>query len=342
MKLFFAAHSLLILLIGFVLSLCKSTSGRTFIVGSNYGEREDPNAVAMVQYMHDRGERVIVIGQWCSDVTTLNLARGSIRAAYHFFCSQACFFTHSLSDIIPYAHQFSFVSKCMRYPRLVFLQHGVIGLKRTLSSGVSMKKYIRSLEPTFDKMVVSSKSERDVIASFGVPAEKLAITGLPRFDFYNSSSIVKKTVLVFFTWQDATQLSAKFEEIMRSDAMKSLERQGYEVVYGVHNMQQHAGAWASQSDFQEAIRSCCLLITDDSSLAWDIFYRGQEVVFYKAADDWLLDEPYLLSRRCEKIQDLNRLVLDGVGKTSSTPISFAAFNDNRNSERVFELLGPDR
>ena len=341
MKLLGATYSFFIFCIGYAMSLLATKGSKVVIVGSNYGGRADPNAVTISRYLAEQGEQLVVIGDHLTDSAVAQVKRGSVRAARYFFHSKACFYTHSLSDIIPFGHVFAHLFHPTRFTKLIFMQHGVIGLKSVSSNGVSMQDYVRSLEKTFNFMIVSSTREKQLVTGFGVPEEKISVTGLPRFDNYNAQPVGAKIVLVFFTWQKSAQLQKKMNEVLENEGLRALQNAGYLIVCQQHDMQESLFIDEKTSDiaFQTAIETCALLITDESSLAWDTFYRQQEVVFYKPDSEWLNSDPHLLDRVCRNSEEL-KLSLDSfLSSQNSTVVDFAEFTDDQNCARVASLAG---
>lgn len=327
---------------GFILSKIVPAQGEIYLVGSNYGNRTDPNAEQVRDELLKQKKIVFRVANTVQYSSTLR--RGTVRVAYYFFSSKACFYTHSLSDLLPHAHKLSSFKRFFRFPKLVFLQHGVIGLKSTLSNGVSLRDYIRSLQPTFDYMIVSSIAERKIIENFGVPSEQIAITGLPRFDCYHNHKQVEKSVLVFFTWQHESRLQQKFAVIEKSGVFDLLAAQGYSIFGIPHNMQRLSSSIPGLTDLddqqlQSKVASSALLITDDSSVAWDFLYRGQEVIFLAPSEDWLTSDPHLLGRRCNSEQNLTAMVENFLSEPdiNHAPV-FVDQHDNKNTERVLALV----
>lgn len=341
MKLLAAMHSFFICCIGYVMGLLATKRSTIVIVGSNYGGRADPNAVAISRYLVEQGERVVVIGDCLPDSAALRVKRGSIQAARYFFLSKACFYTHSLSDIIPFGHVFAHLFHPTRFTKLIFMQHGVIGLKSVSSNGVSMQDYVRSLEKTFDFMLVSSKREKKLVAGFGIPEKKVSITGLPRFDNYKVQRVVAPIVLIFFTWQKSAELQKKMGEVLENTGLRALQNAGYQIVCQHHDMQENLtdSDHTSAIAFQTAIETCALLITDESSLAWDTFYRQQEVVFYKPDSEWLNSDAHLLDRVCRNSKELNLSLDRFLLSQKSDIVDFAEFSDDQNCARVANLAG---
>ena len=318
--------------------------GRTtnlVMLGSNYGGRPDPNLTFMADYLLEQGYQVCIVANEPDVDDPVYLRRGSIRSAVCFLRAQTCLYTHSLSDVLPVAHKLHVLKRILGFPQLIFLQHGVIGLKSRLADGSTMRAYIRSLEPTFDQMIVSSELERDTVAGFGVAKDKLNVTGLPRFDGYTQNANESRDILIFFTWQAEGSLSAKLEEVLSSSAIGLLHDQGYNVVVARHDMQRLKPdtQTISPATLSDAIRNCELLITDDSSAAWDVFYRGGEVIFYQPSLDWLRDDEALIHRRCaDRDELLGNVQLLLAGKLPQDVQEVAKYKDADNCQRVAALI----
>lgn len=325
--------------LAFLISNVNPLNRRCYLVGSNYGDRSDPNADQIIKQLSLQGELVYRVANVGDGSNTLK--RGSLRAAYYFFCSKACFYTHSLSDVIPHAHKLYFLKSLLKFPKLVFLQHGVIGFKRSMANGILLRDYITSLEPTFDYMIVSSMSELALIEEFGVPKQKIKVTGLPRFDRYHECQNIENTVLIFFTWQNKRNISNKVELIQSSGIFETFRKNGYTVKNASHDMQRKvfAAPNLSNEELQHAIATCSLLITDDSSMAWDILYRKQEVIFLSPSQDWLCQIPDLLERRCFSANELqNKVDKYFDNRYMSHDFVFTDDYDNKNAERVLALI----
>jgi len=325
--------------IAFLLSNARPFNQECYIVGSNYGDRPDPNAEQIIKQLSIQGKLVFNISNSVGGINTLK--RGSLKAAYYFFCSKACFYTHSLSDVIPHAHKLHKLKNILGFPKLVFLQHGVIGLKNVMSNGVLLQDYVKSLAPTFDYMIVSSAKELGMVEGFGVPKQKIRVTGLPRFDRYYDQQEVKKTVLVFFTWQNFGNIKDKLALIQSSGISDVFRNNGYEVVTASHDMQKQTLTvpTLSNDELQKAVATCSLLITDDSSMAWDVLYRKQEVIFLSPSLDWLCNDSFLLQRRCFSIPELQDKV-SAYFDAEHTPhdFVFADYYDNKNTQRTLALI----
>jgi CDP-glycerol glycerophosphotransferase (TagB/SpsB family) len=307
------------------------------LIGSNYGEQQDPNAKMLTIYLDQVGESVATVVNHPRGKA--ELGRASFSVARQFLSARTVCYTHSLSDVLPHAHRLFIFKRFFNFPQMVFLQHGVIGLKKELSNGVSMSSYISMLAKTFDYMLVSSAWEKKIVRQMGVHESKLAVTGLPRFDRYLVPIKTKKKILVFFTWQDSEHYEKKVDDIAQSAAIAALKRNGYELCLITHNMQSKHTEGRLSNDLDEHILDSEFLITDDSSVAWDFFYSSREVIFYKPNKPWLVETNYLNVRTCNDLDSLDCL-LKAIPTSTVKPDPTRVFSyaDNNNSARVYELF----
>jgi len=342
-SIFILAYSLLLFLLAFfvkTISRKPEENERLYLIGSNYGNSRDENATSLYQYIAAQGHTVFYIGNRSESADTLK--RGSFKSFSLFFRSNAVFFTHSLSDILPFLHKAHWVLKYFSLPQKIFTQHGVIGLKSQVSADMSMAYYLSTIYQTFDKMVVSSQVELEIVAGLGVPRKKLAITGLPRFDSLTDSD-TGPNVLVFLTWSPEAPYQRKLNEILDSEAIKLLEASGLNIIVKQHTMMQRASgrkdnSTANAPSLQTIIKSAALLITDNSSVAWDFFYKGSEVIFYKPDPDWLISDNKALNARIAN-SDLMLIQLSQkfINRAAEDTLQVCDFKDHQNAARVFSL-----
>jgi len=272
------------------------------------------------------------------------LPRGTFRAFHMALNAKAIFYTHSLSDVLPHAHKLYFFKNILEFPFEVFLQHGIIGLKTNLSNSRSMQYYIRSLDKTFDAMVVSSEWEKDIVAEMGIDPQKLHVTGLPRFDGYSLgvNPNESKQILLFFTWQKHGLVEKKIEFVKRSKIVNALLESGYRLSDPRHQMQLKSGTAEARRvnsrTLQAVVKDCALLITDDSSVAWDVLYQGGEVVFFQPSEDWLVSFDWLRDRLCRTEEGLDTVIAAALSGELLPVPAFTEFQDTNNSQRVLDLV----
>lgn len=177
--------------------------------------------------------------------------------------------------------------------KFVFLQHGVTYMKAQDKNS----SFIKNREGEPDYMVVGSKKERDIVADMlTIEEERLLNVGLPIFDKIEYGHITQQSpdiATIMLTWKP-------YEEHMQ-DFSKSTYYQTVIALYdilkpllGKENIRivahpKFAKLLAStdiadslwKGTVSEVLRDTKLLITDYSSVCYNVFYQGGAVVFYQ-------------------------------------------------------------
>ncbi len=322
--------------------MTKRKSSIHFLVGSSYGESVDENAVQLINHIRNNGFKCYFVSNSIPDYDKkFHLSRGNFNTVIKALQANALFYTHSPSDIIPHSHKLHFLKKFLKFPYEVFLQHGIIGLKSKNNTGLCLKSYVKYLDKSFDLMIVSSDWEKRLVENMGVEQHKIKVTGLPRFDRYKRYKLRKNMILLFFTWQKIDSLSSKLNLIRESKAVKKLQDQGFELIEVHHQMQLKNSKPSNLRNNHEllnsAILNCALIITDDSSAAWDVLYQGGEAIFFQPHSQWLNNFDWLQERVAYDLDELDNKLSLAVTGNSKIPI-FTKYTDNKNSKRVFDLV----
>lgn len=154
--------------------------------------------------------------------------------------------------------------------------------------------------------VVSSEYEQDIIYRyFEYDREEIIITGLPRWDVLESTASKKhREILLMPTWRSWLE-NASEESFVKSDyyvnyetllkdqrLRKLLDRHDITLNFYIHpKFRDYIGQFDADSDrirlipfggqpLNQLLMSCSLLITDYSSVAWDVYYQEKPVIFY--------------------------------------------------------------
>lgn len=184
-------------------------------------------------------------------------------------------------------------------PVKVFLQHGVYGVRRI--EGLYGR---RAADFDTDLFIVSSERERrNTITDLGYKPEEVAITGLPRFDtLFDGMDVTEEgTILVMPSWREWLQNTEDFltsEYFERWNALlnsprlnRLLDENAAEVVLHLHpNMRMFAHYFTSsrvrlveqgEESVQHLLKTCSLLITDYSSVGFDVSFLDKPVLYYQ-------------------------------------------------------------
>lgn len=189
----------------------------------------------------------------------------------------------------------------LRKKNLVFLQHGVIALKRV---DYGFKKTKNNAVSLFE---VCSEYEKDIIKNiFGYSEQEIMLTGLARWDVLEDKA-TKENRKIFMmptwrSWMDGilkedffkSDYYNRYKDILESEKLDTLLKvNGVELHFVLHpKFLEYTNEFISNSDnvfihqfgdikVNEYLMESSLLITDYSSIAWDMYYQGKPVIFYQ-------------------------------------------------------------
>lgn len=184
--------------------------------------------------------------------------------------------------------------------KLVFLQHGVIALKKVefFSSGTN----------AVNLFVTSNDMEHDIIINeLGYQPQEVIITGLARWDVLEdrSAQMDKRTILIMPTWRNwleevsdqvfrASDYYQNYMALLNSPQLEEyLEKYDLYLNFYIHpKFREYIGNFSISGDrvrlipfgtepLNQLMMECSLLITDYSSVCWDVFYQAKPVIFYQ-------------------------------------------------------------
>ena len=189
------------------------------------------------------------------------------------------------------------------HPHNVFLQHGVI--KDDLV-------WLHADRTILDLFVTSSVREQQYVQEkYGYKPEQIIRTGLPRFDDLHNATIKKNQILIMPTWRKWLRLKSERNSELDSDLLNSdfihnwlkflnsselrylTDEYDLEILFYPHrHMQPYVDQFLINNprikiasyenyDIHELIKSSEMLITDYSSVYFDMVYMKKPVVFYQ-------------------------------------------------------------
>lgn len=208
------------------------------------------------------------------------------------------------SDSKPHSYAWrpnnSFVSEMLKQKQIFFLQHGVIALKRV--DGIFGKNGGNPV----NKFVVSTPLERSIIINkFGYKSTEVCMTGLARWDELVDKSNDYNEVLIMPTWrnwldeaENSTFLHSdyykNYSKLLESERLnKLLEDNNLMVNFYIHpKFKDYIGNFDvtskrmrlipyGEEPLNELMMRCKLLITDYSSVCWDVYYMNKPILFYQ-------------------------------------------------------------
>ena len=310
-----------------------------------------------------------------TDILDNVINKHSFKHLYYFFKCRKFIGTETIGHSIQLRCANRLIVKKEKRSNLqyVFLQHGVmymISLNSNLRGGFRAENNPYKIY----RIVVSSKNEAEHFTRLGgCNDNNLYITGLPKFDKAYANPDADK-IIIMPTWRrwEANQAAANYEHTgyyqfvnrIVSAVPISLTNK---VIILPHPLMADAlranGQYAkylppSNLSYDQILRHCRLLITDYSSIAYDAFYRGANVIFDWAEKDCCLEqygkEAFLLLNQQNAFGDivydegekLTNLISKQYKNNQSALhlkryCQIVAFHDNHNTERLISLLRKD-
>jgi CDP-ribitol ribitolphosphotransferase / teichoic acid ribitol-phosphate polymerase len=356
----------------------KYLSKKEWLIGERYGTSAEESGHAFFQYCQGQKNAshvyyVIeksVLGVGDGYLEKNYLIKGSFRHLYHLGRTNTIFFTNDIWDVCP---RMPFLLVPMI--RKVFLTHGV----KLYGPGV----YMRDKADAFDCILVSSSLEKQIIQNeWNIrKSSKILVTGLPRFDSILSSE-PKNEILFFTTWRKRlrTKTDRQFKETLFFEMVSSLlghtgllpflRENELVLVFRSHfnvakrlnsfndfacdhvRIENHTGS----KNLQQAIKDATLLITDYSSILWDMAYLHRPVILYQFDREAFMaerglhafgvDESSLQFARVARNADQILVHLKDFAakefflnhEEAGNADSFFAYQDTRNCERLYGAL----
>lgn len=194
----------------------------------------------------------------------------------------------------------SFFPRFIKKKKLFFLQHGVIALKKIDSV------FGKDGSQPVNKFVVSTPQERSIVINrFGYKTSQVCLTGLARWDALDDKSDSCREILLMPTWRswlDEAENSLfvksdyykNYSNLINNDRLiKLLEK--YDLVLNFHihpKFKEYINNFNVTGDrikivpygekpLNELMMRCKLLITDYSSVCWDVYYMNKPILFYQ-------------------------------------------------------------
>ena len=223
--------------------------------------------------------------------------RGSFSHYLMYYCADFLIGTHvqpCAPDLILFYHLA--VKGIRARGKQVFLQHGIIKDEMECLHRKNMN---------IDLFVCGAKPEYEYIRdTFGYPENVPQYVGLPRFDNLIRAKQKEKMILVMPTWRGSHYPTGKafletsyyqhFQSLLSSKELdRMLTTYGYRLVFYPHiEMQKDSRMFETASnriiiaskqthDVQKLLMDCALLVTDYSSVFFDVAFLHKPVLYYQ-------------------------------------------------------------
>lgn len=274
---------------------------------SERGYDAKENGLFFFKYMtsnHPEVDCYYVISDDSSDYEKVSalgktLTTGSFEHIEKMYLADALISTHAFGytpDMVVYSH---LARLHLYHPKAkqVFLQHGILDKDAEWI-------YRKNFKP--DMFVVSTEEEKRLVnKTCKQPENVIALTGLCRYDNLTVGEPTEKMILFMPTWRLWLQNVSeeefvnsgyfqKINDLIHSPSLeKLLKERGYKLVFYPHiEMQKYRSSFhgmpglveipdPSTVTVQELLQKCEILITDYSSVYFDVLYLKKPVLFYQ-------------------------------------------------------------
>lgn len=302
------------------------------------------------------------------------VSKNSLEHYRLFFSAKTFIGTEMLVHCIELGSSSRRIGDRLKDPRLnyIFLQHGVMYMVSLDSAG---RSYFGPRKTTTGKhrVVVSSELEkRHFIERARYPEGRLYVCGLPKFDRCRWNPHADR-VVVMPTWRP-WELNAARSDFLNTGYYRFLERIASCVPDDLHDkltilahplFQQFVGDEdnplkrfiPSGQTYDDILVNAKVLITDYSSISYDAFYRGANVVFFWPEKDeclkrygpsttLMLDEESAFGDVCYTDEELTASVLANYQHPQTDDHvrryrRIVEFHDGNNTGRLMGLLESD-
>lgn len=264
----------------------------------------------------------------------------------------------------------------LRKNNRIFLQHGII---------INDLEFLYYKNTKMKRFCVSTYQEYEYLTKhFGYPEGHIKLTGLSRFDNLLENSVDENQILVMPTWRQWIAKGVEMKDIEGSNNFlesnyfkhwtdflkdpelhKLLKKENKQLVFYPHrNMQKYLESFNSECenitiasakdyDVQELLKTSAMLITDYSSVFFDVAYMKKPIVFYQFDEEMFrkhqYEEGYFDYKNNElgKWSNTKEGVLEHIKKTIKNKMQkenpdavdkYFPYHDTQNSERIFEMI----
>lgn len=224
----------------------------------------------------------------------------SIRHLCYLLAADLIVSSDSRYHTYPLQCRHSIFNRYIKKIPFVFLQHGVIALKRVDNF------YGKGQKGGCNMFVVSTNAEKQtIIDNFGYEPEQVINTGLPRWDVLHDKSQGRREIMIMPTWRnwldsvpdsdfEQSDYFINYMNLLNSRRLGDiLEKYDMEVNFYLHaKFQEYSDRFQAKSErihlisfgevaVNEMLMRCRMLITDYSSVCWDVLYQDKPILFYQ-------------------------------------------------------------
>lgn len=204
------------------------------------------------------------------------------------------------SHAYAWRHRSSIISHVIQKKKHVFLQHGVTAMKKVDNI------FGKSNNSPTNLFIVTSEDEYNIVSKyFGYNKNEIALTGFARWDVLEDKSERRREILLMPTWRNwlddvdsetfrNSEYYKNYMELLNSKRLqKILSEYHVHMNFYIHpKFKDYIGNFQINGDsirlipfgakpLNELMMQCNMLITDYSSVSWDVYYMKKPVLFYQ-------------------------------------------------------------
>ncbi|EOW9528949.1 CDP-glycerol glycerophosphotransferase family protein [Bacillus cytotoxicus] len=222
------------------------------------------------------------------------------------------------------------LKKVIHSKKHVFLQHGVLGLKKVDSI------FKKGSPNGTNLFCVSSDYEKEIVKQyFNYTEDEIIVSGLTRWDHLQNKNGEQKQILLLPTWRDwldevseekflNSQFYKQYEKLLNNSKFtEQLKKHNIILKFcmhpRIHNSIHYFKCNNAHVQFvkygdikiNELIMESSLLITDYSSVSWDMYYLKKPIIFFQfdhIINGYLGDEDKLFGDKCVRVDELVQVV----------------------------------
>ena len=296
--------------------------------------------------------------------------KGSFKHYFMFFKSKTFLGSEALvhSVDLRVANKHALKKLAQKDIDYVFLQHGVMYMVSLDSESRTFFKPKKTIGKF--RVVVSSKEEARHFTELGnYDPETIYISGLPKYDRNVLNEDANK-ITIMPTWRPWEYNEARFD-FLSTKYYKMIERIFNSIPKELHKnvvILPHPLFWNAVKDadfplrmylnvdskYDDILKETKVFITDYSSIAYDAFYRGSNVIFYWEEKDecmenygpstkLMLNESNAFGDICMNTDDLGKVFQSNYENGQKEIYkknykNIVQFHDGKNTERLIEMM----
>lgn len=333
----------------------------------NLDEKEKKNIYYVIDKRSDEYKNVEKYGKHVIDFM-------SVKHMLYIMSMSICISSDSKSHLYAWRTKPSLVKRAIGKKKELFLQHGVTALKQVHQlfgkNGTSSMEYF----------VTTGRVEQEIaINELGYNEKTAPITGFARWDVLeDKQSNKEKFILLMPTWRSwleevsdnqflVSDYYKKYSSLLQSPRLNQiLKDTNTRLVFYIHpkfagyidNFKAAVSNRVTYIPFgkiplNELMMRCSMLITDYSSVCWDVYYMDKPVLFYQfdydmynqAHGSYINMENDLFGNRSTTedalLNDVEYFANNGFVENEKDRLAapkYFEYRDNNNSKRIYDFL----